>query len=74
MPTPAAESEHTMTLTSGSFVNPSIASWRAFGLWSPRMLTERMPTEAKCRSAASMTSMCLAKNTTLPTLRASCAV
>ena len=47
---------------------------RAVGVWSPRIEEKRMPRLAKVSSATSITSMCLAKKTTLPTLRASCAV
>ena len=39
MPTPAAVSEQTMTATSGSLTNASIALVRAFGVWSPRIET-----------------------------------
>ena len=44
---------------------------RTVGVWSPRIEENRMPCLAKASSATSMTSMCLAKNTTLPALRAS---
>ena len=73
-PTPAAVSEATTTETCGSFANESIASWRALGVWSPRIETALRPTRSKWSSAASITSMCLAKKTTLPTERANCAV
>ncbi len=46
---------------------------RAVGVWSPRIEEKRTPCRAKVCSAASITSMCLAKKTTLPALRASCA-
>ena len=49
-----------------------MASWRCFEVCSPRTDTVRRPAEASTRSAASMTSMCLAKKTTLPTECDSC--
>ena len=73
-PTPAAVSEQTATATSGSLLNASIWSWRNAAVWSPRIETVRRPASASCASARSITSMCFAKNTTLPTERASCAV
>ena len=72
-PTPAAVSEHTATATSGSLTKASTLACRALGVWSPRIDEKRTPCRAKISSAASMTSMCLAKKTTLPALRASCA-
>ncbi len=71
-PTPAAVSEQTATATSGSFWKASMASWRCLEVCSPRTDTVRRPAEASTRSAASMTSMCLAKKTTLPTECDSC--
>ena len=47
--------------------------WRAAEVWSPRIDEKRIPCLAKVSSAASITSTCLAKKTTLPALRASCA-
>jgi hypothetical protein len=44
---------------------------RDAGVWSPRIDEKRTPCRAKVSSAASITSTCLAKNTTLPALRAS---
>ena len=72
-PTPAAVKEQTAIATSGSLLNASMACWRAVVVWSPRIETVRSPACAKCASAASITSMCFAKNTTLPTERCSCA-
>ena len=46
---------------------------RDVGVWSPRIEEKRIPCLAKTSSATSMTSTCLAKKTTLPALRASCA-
>ena len=71
-PTPAAVSEHTAIPTPGSLLNASIACWRAGVVWSPRSEIVRRPAAAKCASAASITSMCFAKKTTLPTERCSC--
>jgi hypothetical protein len=71
-PTPAAVSEQTAIATPGSVLKASIACWRAVVVWSPRIEIVRRPDAAKCASAASMTSMCFAKNTTLPTERCSC--
>ena len=64
-------SEQTATATSGSFMKASMFFWRDVGVWSPRIDEKRSPCLAKASSAASMTSMCLAKKTTLPALRAS---
>ena len=72
-PTPAAVSEHTATATSGSFTKASTFACRAVGVWPPRIDEKRTPRRAKISSAASITSTCLAKKTTLPALRASCA-
>ena len=52
----------------------SMLRWRAVELWSPRMLEYLMSRWAKNSSAASITSMCLAKNTTLPVSSANVAV
>ena len=70
-PTPAAVSEQTATATSGSFTNASMCFCRAVAVWSPRIEEKRMPCRSKVSSAASITSTCLAKKTTLPALRAS---
>jgi hypothetical protein len=70
-PTPAAVSEQTATETSGSLTKASMLRCRTDGVWSPRMEENRTPWRVKVSSAASITSTCLAKNTTLPALRAS---
>ena len=70
-PTPAAVREQTATATSGSFTNASMFFCRTDGVWSPRIDEKRTPSRSKVSSAASMTSTCLAKKTTLPALRAS---
>ena len=46
---------------------------RTVEVWSPRIDENRTPCLANVSSAASITSTCLAKKTTLPALRASCA-
>ena len=61
-------SEQTATDTDGSLVKASTAAWRALVVWSPRMDTYVSPRSANTFSAASITSMCFAKKTTLPTL------
>ena len=71
IPTPAAVSEHTAIATSGSLTNASICFCRAVRVWSPRIEENRIPALLKAASAASITSTCLAKKTTLPALRAS---
>ena len=73
IPTPAAVREQTAMWTSGSLTKASISFCRALEVWSPRIEEKRIPDLAKVSSAASITSMCLAKKTTLPALRASCA-
>ncbi len=73
-PTPATDSEHTATATSGSLTNAAMFLSRVLEVWSPRIELKRIPRWAKSSSALSITSTCLAKNTTLPTLRASWAV
>ena len=50
-----------------------MACWRCAPVCSPRTDTVRSPASASTRSAVSMTSMCLAKKTTLPTECDSCA-
>ncbi len=74
IPTPAAVREHTATATSGSLVNASMFAWRTLVVWSPRIDAYPIPRWANSSSARSITSTCLAKKTTLPTLRASWAV
>ena len=74
IPTPAAVSEATTTATSGSLLNASTCAWRNAAVWSPRIDTVLSPRFARVCSAMSITSMCFAKKTTLPTERASCAV
>ena len=71
MPTPAVLSEQTAMATSGSLTKASMLACRAVRVWSPRMDEYRTPFLSNSASAASMTSTCLAKKTTLPALRAS---
>ena len=70
-PTPAAVSEQTTIATSGSFTKASMLRSRTARVWLPRIEEYLMPRLANVASASSMTSTCLAKNTTLRTLRAS---
>ena len=72
-PTPAAVREQIAIAILGSLTNASMLRCRLAGVWSPRTEAYWMPRDSNSSDAASITSMCLAKNTTLPALRASCA-